>query len=137
MRVLVLHSSQQKMVEWAKSLQGALQNEKCHVDLVSATASSGTPLSTASYNLVVVLSPFRGLLRPIIPIEIDNLIKRCTRLQGRNGVALVANRFGAGKAVRFLMQLLEVQGVMVQDFAVIRSPKDFPKLAERLAKIGS
>ncbi len=136
MRVLILHLAEPKMTEWARSLQGALENEKCHVDLVDTNYGGGAPISTAPYGLVLIMTTFRGLWRPIIPIDIDNLIKRCTRLEGRKGAALVANRFNSGKAVRFLMHLMEVQGMMVADFAVIRSPKDFPKLAKQLARIG-
>ena len=137
MRVLILHLAEPKMIEWARSLQGALQNEKCQVDLVDTNHSGGAPISTAPYGLVLIMTTFRGFWRPIIPIAIDNLIKRCTRLEGRKGAALVVNRFNSGKAVRFLMHLMEVQGMMVMDFAVIRSPKDFPNLAKQLAKIGA
>lgn len=136
MRVLILHLADPKMTEWAKSLQGALQNEKCQVDLVDTKYSSSTPVSTAQYQFVVVLTTFKGFWKPIIPIEIDNLLKRSSRLQGRRGAAIVANRFNAGKAVRFLMHLMEVQGMLVEDFAIARSANDFSNLAKRIARLG-
>lgn len=136
MRVLILHLADQKMNDWAKSLQGALQNEQCQVDLIDTNHSSSTPISTAPYQLVIVLTTFRGLWKPIIPVAIDSLLKRCTRLEGRRGAAIVANRLNTNKALKFLMHLMEVQGMIVEDFAVARSSNDFPKLAKRLAKLG-
>lgn len=136
MRVLILHLADSKMTEWAKSLQGALQNEKCQVDLIDTNHSSSTPISTAPYQLVLVLTTFRGLWKPIIPVAIDSLLKRCTRLEGRRGAAIVASRFNSNKALKFLMHLMEVQGMMVEDFAVVRSARDCPNLAKRLSKLG-
>lgn len=137
MRVLVLHLADPKISEWAKSLQGALQNHNCQVDLVDTNYAGGAPVSTAKYELVLAMTTFKGLWRPIIPVALDNLLKRCTRLEGKKGAALVASRINSNKALRFLMHLMEMQGMMVEDFAVVRSPKDFPKIAERFVRIGS
>ncbi|MDI9420198.1 MAG: hypothetical protein GX228_08315 [Firmicutes bacterium] len=136
MRVLILHQAEPKMSEWAKNLQGALQNQKCQVNLIDTNYGSAAPISTAPYDLVVVMTTFRGLWRPIIPIAVDELLKRCTRLEGRRGIAIVANRVSAGRALRFLMHLMEVQGMIVEDFATVRSAKELPQLAERFARLG-
>ena len=136
MRVLILHQAEPKISELAKSLQGALQNHKCQVNLIDTNHSGAAPISTAPYDLVVVMTTFRGWWRPIIPIAIDELLKRCTRLEGRRGAAIVANRINASRAVRFLMHLMEVQGMMVEDFAAVKSAGEIPKLAERLARLG-
>jgi len=135
-RILILHQAEPKMTEWAKNLQGALQNQKCQVNLIDTNYGGAAPISTAPYDLVLVMTTFKGWWRPIIPIAIDELLKRCTRLEGRRGVAIVANRINAGRAVRFLMHLMEVQGMMVEDFATVRSANEFPGLAERLARLG-
>ncbi len=137
MRILILHSSQPKLVDWAKSLQGALENLNCRVELGEASAAGGGPISTAQYKLVCVLSPFKGVWRPIIPREIDELLKRCNRLDGKKGAVFVPTRFGSSKALKFLMQLMEVQGMIVEDFASVRSVKDLPGIAERLASLAS
>jgi len=60
-------------------------------------------------------------------------MKRCTRLEGKYGVAIVPHKLNSGRAVRFLMHLMEKQGIMVDDFATVRSPKEFSALAERFA----
>ncbi|NLM69377.1 MAG: hypothetical protein GX177_05175 [Firmicutes bacterium] len=137
MRTLILHEDEPKMREWARSLQGALQNHNLQVNLVDPSVGAGAPISTAQYELVIVLSSFRGLWRPIIPIAIDTLLKRCTRLEGKKGIAVVPQKLNSGKALRFLMHLMEVQGMMVGDFAAVRSPKEFSELAERFARLGS
>ena len=136
MRVLILHQAEPKMTEWAKNLQGALQNQKCQVNLIDTNNSGAAPISTAPYDLVVVMSTFRGWWRPIIPIAVDELLKRCTRLEGRRSAAIVATRFNAGRALRFLMHLMEAQGMMVEDFATVRTAAEIPRLAERLARLG-
>ncbi|HHT36339.1 MAG: hypothetical protein ACE3NC_04590 [Candidatus Wallacebacter cryptica] len=135
MRTLILHQDEPKMTEWARQLQGALQNQKFQVNLIDPSHGAGAPISTAQYELVVVLTNFKGLWRPVIPVAIDNLMKRCTRLEGKYGVAIVPHKLNSGRAVRFLMHLMEKQGIMVDDFATVRSPKEFSALAERFAKL--
>lgn len=135
MRVMIMHLADPKMTQWAQSLQSALQKHNCQVNLVDTNYESGVSISAAPYDLVIVMTTYRGLWRPIIPIALDTLLKRCTRLEGKKSVAIVANRINSGRAIRFLMHLMEAQGMMVEDFAVVRSPNEFSKLAERFVRI--
>lgn len=137
MRVLILHTSTPKLNRLAAEFKTELEKENCKVETVSGTTSGSNPISTAQYDLVCVLSSFRGLWRPIIPVEIDSLLKRSSRLQGKKGAAFVTSRFGSNKALKFLMHLMEVQGIMVEDFSTIRSGRDFSNIVPRLVSIGN
>jgi len=134
-RVLILHPSTPKMTKLATEFKGEFEKANCRADTVSEDSAAGNPITAAPYDLVCVLSSFKGLWRPIIPIEIDNLLKRCTRLQGKKGAAFLTSRPGSNKALKFLMHLMEAQGMLVEDFATIRSGRDFAGLIPRLVRI--
>lgn len=135
MRVAIIHSSDNKSMGIAKGLEQALSKENCRADLLSTSSSSSTPLSTSPYQLICVVSGFSGLFKPRMPIEVDSALKRCTRLEGKKGVAVVPAGFGSVKALRVLMGMLEKQGVIVEDFAAVKAGADIPNLASRLRKL--
>ena len=88
MRVLVMHSSDQKIQQSAAALKKALEQEGCRVDSMSSADAGSAPVSTAPYALVLWLW-FKGWWKPQIPTEVDNLLKRATRLEGKTGAAFV------------------------------------------------
>lgn len=135
-RVLILHTSVPKMTRLAADFKAVLEKVNCRVDTISESSAGGNPVTAAPYDLVCVLSTFKGLWRPIIPVEIDNLLKKTNRLQGKKGAAFVTSRFGSNKALKFLMHLMEAQGVLVEDFSTVRSGRDFAQLVPRLMRIG-
>ena len=102
---------------------GALQNHNLQVNLVDPSVGAGAPISTAQYELVIVLSSFRGLWRPIIPIAIDTLLKRCTRLEGKKDRCYTPKL--NPESARFLMHLMEVQGMMVETLPPCAHQKNF------------
>ncbi|NLJ81467.1 MAG: hypothetical protein GX335_10670 [Firmicutes bacterium] len=135
MRVLILTAAEAKINELAVSLQKALQREGAQTDLVSADAGDG-PVSTALYSLVCVVSGFKGWWKPKIPSEIEGLLKRTTRLEGKRGGAFVEAKVGSTKALRALMADLERQGVMVADFGTLGGEEEIAAVAKRLKRLG-
>ncbi|HHT72361.1 MAG TPA: hypothetical protein GX008_01460 [Firmicutes bacterium] len=132
MRVLIMHSGEGKIADLAQSLQRSFEKEGSRADLVSA-AEGSTPISSAPYDLVCLLSSFSGLFKPKVPVEIDNILKRCTRLEGKKGAAFVPAKLGSTKALRLLMSLMERQGMIVDYFSTLSSPADAQSAAQRLA----
>lgn len=133
MRVLIMHSSEGKATNLAQTLQRSFEKEGSRVDLVSAAAGS-TPISSAPYDLVCLLSSFSGLFKPKVPVEIDNMLKRCTRLEGKKGAAFVPAKMGSTKALKLLMSLMEKQGMIVDYFSTLGSEADSETAAQRLAR---
>ena len=88
-----MHSGEGKIADLAQSLQRSFEKEGSRADLVSA-AEGSTPISSAPYDLVCLLSSFSGLFKPKVPVEIDNILKRCTRLEGKKGAAFVPAKSG-------------------------------------------
>lgn len=135
MRVLVMHTDHPKVQSSAQALQRELAKQGCRVDAVSPSSGSSTPVSTAQYALICVLSEFKGWWKPQIPVEIDNLLKRATRLEGKRGSAFVSPKLGSSKALRVLMSQMERQGVIVEDFGVLGGEQQASVVAERLRRL--
>lgn len=136
MRVLIMHTDNAKLQDSVGVLQKALEQESVKVDLVSPSGAGGSPVSTAPYSLVCVATEYTGWWKPQVPVEMDNLLKRATRLQGKKGVALVQpGPLGSGKALRVLMALMERQGIMVEDFDTLGGEKEIRSIAKRLKRL--
>lgn len=132
MKVLVLHGTDRRDSEFASQLQQALGKHNHQADCIPVNQSSSTPVSTAPYQLVCVMSSFSGWWKPKFAPEVDGILKRCTRLQGKKGAAFVPAKLGHAKALKILMGMMESQGVMVEDFASVKSSNDAEEIAARL-----
>lgn len=136
MRVLIMQADEERVQKPAALLQRALEQEGVKVDLVSPATAGSSPVSTAPYGLICVVTGYTGWWKPQIPAEMDNLIKQATRLEGRRGSAFVLpGLFGSGKALRVLMALLERQGVIVEDFGTLNNPREITGIAKRLLRL--
>lgn len=136
MRVLIMYGDEAKVEKSALALQKALEQEGARVDLVCSGGSRGKPVSTAPYQLVCVVSGFKGWWKPRLPQEIDELLKRATRLEGKKGGAFVQAKLGSTKALRVLMAGMERQGVIVGDFGTLKGEQEMASLAKRLKRLG-
>lgn len=136
MRVLIMHADSPKILKSVEALKKGLEQEGGKVDLLSPANSGSSPVSTAPYNLVCVISGFTGWWKPQIPTEIDNLLKRATRLEGKKGGAFVQSKLlGSSKALRVLMAHMERQGVIVEDFGTLGGEQDMFSIAKRLKRL--
>ncbi|NLL42738.1 MAG: hypothetical protein GX251_05320 [Firmicutes bacterium] len=136
MRVLILHADDERVQTSAAALQRALEQDGIRADLMSPKAASGSPVSAAPYGLVCVITGYTGWWKPQITAEMDNLIKKTMRLEGKKGGAFVRpGLLGSGKALRVLMSHLERQGVIVEDFDTISREQEAATIAKRLQRI--
>lgn len=135
MRILILYADNPKIEKSVMALQKALAQEGIKVDLVSSKTGGSTPVSTAPYKLVCVVTGFTGWWKPQIPTEVDNLIKRATRLEGKKGGAFVQGNLGSSKALRVLMAHMERQGVIVEDFGTLGGEQEMTTIAKRLKRL--
>lgn len=136
MRILIMHADSPKIEKSVLALKKALEQENVRVDLVSTSTSGSTPVSTAPYSLVCVASGFKGWWKPEIPVEVDNLLKRATRLEGKRGSAFVESKLlGSSKALRVLMGHMERQGVIVEDFGTLGGEQEMISIAKRLRRL--
>jgi hypothetical protein len=135
-RVLVMHADDAKTKQSVAVLQKALEDEGIRVDLISHASAGSSPVSTAPYGLVCIVSGYKGWWKPQIPVEMDGLIKKATRLEGRRGCAFVIpGMLGTTKALRVLMGHMERQGVIVEDFGALGGRQDILAIAKRVKRL--
>jgi len=135
-RVLIMHADDPKTQKAVAVLQEALAKEQVKVDLISPASAGTSPVSTAPYGLVCVVCGYTGWWKPQIPADMDNLIKRTTRLEGKRGCALVLpGLLGTTKALRVLMGHMEKQGVIVEDFGALGGKQEILAIVKRLRRL--
>lgn len=133
MRVLVLHTDDAPIKKSAELFKNALEKEGVRVELISPQAAASSPVSAAPFGLVCVLTGYRGWWKPQLPSEMDNLLKKVMRLEGKKGGAFIKpGPLGSTKALRVLMSHMERQGVIVEDFGTISGGQDAIAIAKRL-----
>lgn len=136
MRVLIMHADNPKIQQSVLVLQKELEKDQIQVDLISPSTAGSVPVSTAPYNLICVASGFKGWRKPQIPEEIDQLLKRATRLEGKRGGAFVESKLlGSSKALRALMGHMERQGIIVEDFGTLGGQQEMVAIAKRLKRL--
>jgi len=135
-RVLILHADDAKTQKSVALMQEALEKEQVKVDLLSPAGAGTAPVSTAPYGLVCVACGYKGWWKPQIPAEMDNLIKRATRLEGKRGCAFILpGLLGTTKALRVLMSHLEQQGVIVEDFGALSGRQEILAIVKRMKRL--
>ena len=138
MRILILYSKEGRVGALAQGLAGVLKKSNCQVQLMQAEPQGSSPISGASYDLVVLGSPTLGFFGGKIAEDLVATSARLSRLEGRKAAAFVSGRlFGAGKSLKAVMGLLEKQGAMVEDFATLHGQSDIEAFGQRLLKLGN
>ncbi len=136
MSVLIMHADDPKTQKSVEVLQESLAKENVREDLVSPASAGTAPVSTAPYGLVCIVCGYKGWWKPQIPVEMDNLIKRATRLEGKRGCAFILpGLFGSTKALRVLMSHMEKQGVIVEDFGALSGRQEIMAIVKRLKRL--
>lgn len=94
------------------------------------------PLSVAAYDLVCVGSPALGFVRSRMAGDVDEALKRCTRLEGKRTAAFIRRGgLSPGRALKELMAALERQGAWVEDFADLGNEEEARAFGKRLRNV--
>lgn len=135
MRALVLYSTTGRMALLAKALGEGLEIAGYDVQLREADTSA-SHFSVGQYDLVCVGSPVVGFFGGSIADDIQQMLRRVSRMEGKSAVAFVRSKLmGTTRSLRKLMAEMERQGAMVQDFAALSKPADAERLGKRLENI--
>lgn len=136
MRLLILHTENNTVCKSVSALRQELEKGGVKVDLASLSGAGNTPLSAAPYGVVCVVTEYSGWWKPQIAAEVDSLLKKTMRLEGKRGGAFVIpGIFGSTKALRVLMSRMEEQGIMVEDFDTLGEKRDLDPIAKRLQSL--
>lgn len=136
MRALILYSKSGGIQPLAEAVAASLSEFAVQVDVREADERGTGPITVAQYDMICVGSPVLGFWSGEVASDVDAVIKRCTRMEGKQAVAFVKPRvFGTTKALRRLMGILERQGALVQDFAAIRGVAEARAFGRRLENL--
>lgn len=136
MRALVLISAQGRIEGLARAVAEGLESVNVRAEVVKADPSRSQPMSMAPYDLVCVGSPTLGFFRGRPAEDVQEVLARCTRLEGKRTAAFVRRSgFGAGRALKALMSALERQGAWVEDFADLGNEHEAREFGRRLKNV--
>lgn len=124
-KILILHSPDKKVQQLAEEIKKGAETGGHRVDLIAASGSGGKDISFHPYDLVVVGSEKKGLIKGRPPQVMGETFSRCKRTVGQESMAfLKPSLFGNTRALRELMNEMEKQGMVVKDFATLKSTAD-------------
>ncbi len=132
-RALVLYSAQGDLEGLARAVVAGLEKAGFRAEAVRADARSGGPIAVGLFDLICVGSPVIGTFGGQVAGDLGDVVRRMTRAEGKQAAAFVRPRlFGTTAALRRLMHLMEEQGLVIRDFAALRSVRDAQAFGQRL-----
>ncbi len=124
-KILILHSEDKKVTAVAEGIKKGAEASGHRVDIKLATGASGQDISFHPYDLVIVGSEKKGLIKGRPPEVMSETFSRCKRTVGQESMAFLRpSLFGNTRALRELMNEMEKHGMVVRDFATLKSTAD-------------
>lgn len=115
-RILIIHSVEGKLKEIAEGIARGAERNGYQVDVLS-TKDTGRVVTFLPYDLILVGSPAKGVIKGKIAEDISPFLRQCKRTDGKEAIAFVTpNGLATDKALKVLMAELEKLGCFVNDF---------------------
>lgn len=135
MKVVILHFldvQSKNKGPLLKAMSDAASHAGHQVDVVDGTRSTDN-LRLTPYEYVVVVSPSYGFLKGRVHPRVAEVLSSCGILTGKKGAAFVTKSlFSAPSANHVLMQAMEREGMVVNDFNVLENPQQAAAAGSRL-----
>ena len=135
MRVIILHFLDRESKNndaIVRALADSASRAGHIVEIVDGTRSTDS-LRLTPYEYVVVFTPSYGLFKGKIPVRVTEVLSSCGNLTGKKGAAFVTKSlFSAPSANQMLMQAMEREGMVVNDFNIIENPEQATMAGSRL-----
>lgn len=131
-RILIIHSVEGKLKEIAQAIAKGAEAKGNQVDVIS-TKDTGKVVTFLPYNLILVGSPAKGVVKGKIAEDISPFLRQCKRAAGKEAIAFVTpNGLATDKALKVLMSELEKLGCFVNDFRTISNERAAVAFGENL-----
>ncbi|MFP4016109.1 MAG: flavodoxin family protein [Halanaerobiales bacterium] len=131
-KILIIHSKEGKLPEIAQGIAEGVSKKGNQVDVVS-TSDQGKVISFFPYDLILVGSPAKGIIKGKIAGDLRPFLSQCKRTAGKEAVAFVTpGGFATDKALKVLMGELEKLGCFVNNFKTIKSKGQAVTFGEKL-----
>ncbi len=135
MRVIILHFldvQSKNNGSLVKALSDGASRGGHVVEVVDGNRPTDN-LRLTPYEYVVVFTPSYGLFKGKIPVRVTEVLSSCGNLTGKKGAAFVTKSlFSAPSANQMLMQAMEREGMVVNDFNIIENPEQATMAGSRL-----
>src|SRR5690606_10964019 len=117
--ILIIHSVEGKLKEIGEGIARGAERSGYQVDFLS-TKDTGRVVTFLPYDLILVGSPAKGVIKGKIAEDISPFLRQCKRTDGKEAIAFVTpNGLATDKALKVLMAELEKLGCFVNDFKAI------------------
>lgn len=124
MKILIVYSKEGKLAPYVEALRKGAES-KGHLVTVKEADDRGDLVTAHGFDVVLVGSPILGFLGGKVANDVKSYISMMKRLEGKNAIAFTSFKLiGTDKGLRKLMEVMESQGCMVQDFRAFRSAEE-------------
>ncbi|MFP4662059.1 MAG: flavodoxin family protein [Halanaerobiales bacterium] len=131
-KILIIHSTEGNLPEVARGIAEGASKKGNQVDVVS-TAEQGKVVTFFPYDLILVGSPAKGIIKGKIAGDIRPFLSQCKRTSGKEAVAFVTpSGFATDKALKVLMGELEKLGCFVNNFKTVKNKSQAVSFGEKL-----
>lgn len=131
-RILIIHSVEGKLKEIAEGIARGAERNGYQVDVLS-TKDTGRVVTFLPYDLILVGSPAKGVVKGKIAEDIPPFLSQCKRTAGKEAIAFVTpNGLATDRALKVLMGELEKLGCFVNDFRSISNLQSAVAFGENL-----
>lgn len=134
MKILIVCSKEGRLTPYAEALRKGAES-KGHLVTVREADERGELVTAHGFDLVLVGSPILGVFGGKVANDIKSYLSSMKRLEGKDAIAFTTFKLiGTDKGLRKLMEVMEAQGCMVQDFRAFRSAEEARQFAAGLSK---
>ena len=128
-KILIIHSQEKGPKSVAQGIKKEAERQGHRADIIPASVK-GDEISFHQYDLVIVGSAKKGLIKGKPASDIAPTLSRCKRTVGQESYAyMTPSLIGTTKALKNLMEEMEKQGCVVKDFATLKKEKDGKEFA--------
>ncbi len=128
--ILIIYSQEGDAEKVARGIKEGAESQGHRAELLAASGE-GDEISFHKYDLVIVGSPTKGLIKGRPAEDISPTLDRCKHTVGQDAFAFITSSLiGSTKALKKLMEQLEKQGCVVKDFETLKKKADGEKLGQ-------
>lgn len=131
-KILIIHTTNRKITDFAKSIKKGIESNGHKVDLLS-TEYKDKMVTFFPYDIIIVGSHALGFFKGKIDHKLKKFLHECKRASGKKVITFVNGKiFAANSANKNLMAEMEHMGCFVYDFRVFKNADEAEEFGKQI-----